>query len=329
MEYRRLGGTGLKVSEFSYGSWVTFGKQVDVGAAADILGTAYDQGVNFFDNAEGYEAGSSEKVMGEAIARLGWSRDSFIVSSKVFFGGSKPTQRGLSAKHATDACHAALKRLRVDYLDLFFCHRPDLDTPIEETVRAMHNLVTQGKVLYWGTSEWTAQQLTEAWGVARAQGLRPPSMEQPQYNLFVRNKVEREFAPLYRLMGLGATIWSPLASGLLTGKYSNGIPADSRMNLPGYEWLKAQSETAEGRKQIDDVQKLAAFAKTLGMPVHHLALLWCLANPNVSTVILGASKKSQLEDNLSALKDKEKLTPDVLAEIDAMLGNKPPAPERY
>jgi len=329
LEYRRLGGTGLKVSEFSYGSWVTFGKQVDVGAAADILGTAYDQGVNFFDNAEGYEAGNSEKVMGEAIARLGWSRDSFIVSSKVFFGGAKPTQRGLSAKHVTDACHAALKRLRVDYLDLFFCHRPDLDTPIEETVRAMHNLVTQGKVLYWGTSEWTAQQLTEAWGVARAQGLTPPSMEQPQYNLFVRNKVEREFAPLYRLMGLGTTIWSPLASGLLTGKYSNGIPADSRMNLPGYEWLKAQSETAEGRKQIDDVQKLAAFAKTLGMPVHHLALLWCLANPNVSTVILGASKKSQLEDNLSALKDKGKLTSDVLAEIDAMLGNKPPAPERY
>ena len=310
MEYRRLGGTGLKVSEFSYGSWVTFGKQVDVGAAADILGTAYDQGVNFFDNAEGYEAGNSEKVMGEAIARLGWSRNSFIVSSKVFFGGAKPTQRGLSAKHVTDACHAALKRLRVDYLDLFFCHRPDLDTPIEETVRAMHNLVTQGKVLYWGTSEWTAQQLTEAWGVARAQDLTPPSMEQPQYNLFVRNKVEREFEPLYRLMGLGTTIWSPLASGLLTGKYSNGIPADSRMNLPGYEWLKAQSETAEGRKQIDDVQKLAAFAKTLGMPVHHLALLWCLANPNVSTVILGASKKSQLEDNLSALKDKGKLTPE-------------------
>jgi aryl-alcohol dehydrogenase-like predicted oxidoreductase len=173
-----------------------FGKQVDVGAAADILGTAYDQGVNFFDNAEGYEAGNSEKVMGEAIARLGWSRDSFIVSSKVFFGGAKPTQPGLCAKHVTDACHAALKRLRGDYLDLFFCHRPDLDTPIEETVRAMHNLVTQGKVLYWGTSEWTAQQLTEAWGVARAQGLTPPSMEQPQYNLFVRNKVEREFAPL-------------------------------------------------------------------------------------------------------------------------------------
>jgi voltage-dependent potassium channel beta subunit len=321
LEYRRLGGTGLKVSEFSYGSLVTFGKQVDIGAATGILGLAYNQGVNFFDNAEGYEAGNSEKVMGEAIARLDWSRDSFIVSSKVFFGGDKPTQRGLSAKHTTDACHAALKRLRVDYLDLFFCHRPDLDTPIEETVRAMHDLVTHGKVLYWGTSEWAAQQLTEAWGIAGAQGLTPPSMEQPQYNLFVRNKVEREFAPLYRLMGLGTTIWSPLASGLLTGKYSNGIPADSRMNLPGYEWLKAQSETAEGRKQIDDVQKLAAFAKTLGMP----ALLWCLANPNVSTVILGASKKSQLEDTLSALKDKGKF----LSEIDAMLGNKPPPPERY
>ena len=329
MDYRRLGGTGLKVSEFSYGSWVTFGKQVDVAAAADILSTAYDAGVNFFDNAEGYEAGNSEKVMGEAIARLGWTRDSFIVSSKVFWGGAKPTQRGLSAKHVTDACHAALKRLRVDYLDLFFCHRPDIDTPIEETVRAMHNLVLQGKVLYWGTSEWSAQQLTQAWGVARAQGLTPPSMEQPQYNLFVRDKVEREFAPLYPLMGLGTTIWSPLASGLLTGKYGDGIPPDSRMNLPGYEWLKAQTETDAGRKKLEDVRKLEAFARTLGLPVHHLALLWCLANPHVSTVILGASKKSQLVDNLCALNDKTRLTPDALAAIDAMLGNKPPPPERY
>ncbi len=329
MEYRRLGRTGIKVSEFSFGSWVTFGKQIGVDDAANMLAYAYDQGVNFFDNAEAYEAGNSEKVMGEAIGRLGWSRDSYAVSSKVFWGGGRPMQKGLSRKHVTDACHAALRRLRVDYLDLYFCHRPDIDTPIEETVWAMHNLVSQGKVLYWGTSEWSAQQLTEAWGVARSQNLTPPSMEQPQYNLFVREKVEREYLALYELMGLGTTIWSPLYSGLLTGKYNDGVPADSRMNLPGYEWLKTRAQSPEGRKQLDDVKRLAALAGQLGLPVHHLALLWCLANPRVSTVILGASKRSQLEDNLSSLEHKHKITPEALQTIDKILGNKPPAPESF
>lgn len=329
MQYRRLGKSGLQVSELSLGSWVTFGKQVDQRDALDIMALAYERGINFFDNAEGYEAGVSETLMGEALAKLNWSRDSYIVSSKVFWGGSKPTQRGLSRKHVTDACHAALKRLQVDYLDLYFCHRPDIDTPIEETVRAMHDLVQQGKVLYWGTSEWSAQQLTEAWAVAKDLKITPPTMEQPQYNLFEREKVEGDYRPLYELMGLGTTIWSPLASGILTGKYNKGIPAGSRLDLPGYEWLKELWQSDKGRERIAQVEKLAALAGEIGMPIHHMALLWCLANKNVSTVILGASKRAQLEDNLAALDSRDKLTADVLAKIDAILGNKPAAPQRY
>ncbi|UJW84742.1 potassium channel beta subunit family protein [Devosia sp. SL43] len=329
MEYRRLGKSGLKVSELSLGSWVTFSKQVDQKEAMALMSLAYDEGVNFFDNAEGYEAGESEALMGAALQELGWSRDSYAVSSKVFWGGSKPTQKGLSRKHVTEAAHAALKRLRVDYLDLYFCHRPDIDTPIEETVWAMHNLITQGKVLYWGTSEWTAQQLTEAWAVAKAHNLIGPQMEQPQYNLFVREKVEHDYLPLYDLMGLGTTIWSPLASGALTGKYNDGIPSDSRMNLPGYEWLKKEWTSEEGKAKLDKIAQLAKLAKEIGLPVHHLALLWCLSNPHVSTVILGASKKSQLEDNLASLKSKSKLTPDVVEKIEAIMGNKPKAFERY
>lgn len=329
MEYRRLGKSGLKVSEVSLGSWVTFGKQVDEKEAMALMGLAYDAGINFFDNAEGYEAGESEALMGAALEKLGWSRDSYAVSSKVFWGGSKPTQKGLSRKHVTEACHAALKRLRVDYLDLYFCHRPDIDTPIEETVWAMHNLITQGKVLYWGTSEWSAQQLTEAWAVAKDLRITPPVMEQPQYNLFTRQKVEGDYLPLYDLMGLGTTIWSPLASGVLTGKYNDGIPADSRMNLPGYEWLKHSWESEEGKARLAKVKQLATLAKDIGLPIHHLALLWCLDNPYVSTVILGASRKSQLEDNLSALDAKDKLTPDVIEKIEAIMGNKPAAPQRY
>ncbi len=328
MEYRRLGKSGLRVSEFSFGAWVTFAKQVGEDDAASIMGAAYDQGINFFDNAEGYEQGNAELVMGEALRKLGWTRDSYAVSSKVFWGGSKPTQRGLSVKHVTDAAHLALKRLGVDYLDLYFCHRPDIDTPIEETVRAMHNLIVQGKVLYWGTSEWSAQQITEAHMVARRDNLTPPTMEQPEYNMFRRDKVEAEYLPLYEI-GLGTTIWSPLASGFLTGKYNDGIPADSRVNLPGYEWLKRSLESDEGKAKIEKVKKLAVLAKEIGMPVHHLALLWCNANPNVSTVILGASKKSQLVDNLKALDSKSKLTPDVLERIEEILGNKPEGPRRY
>jgi len=328
MEYRRLGKSGLLVSEFSFGAWVTFAKQVGEDAAASIMGYAYDNGVNFFDNAEGYEQGNAEIVMGEALKKLGWARYTYVVSSKVFWGGDKPNQKGLSMKHVTEGAHKALKRLQVDYLDLYFCHLPDVDTPIEETVRAMHNLIVQGKVLYWGTSEWTSQQITEAHLVARREHLTPPTMEQPEYNMFRREKVEAEYLPVYEL-GLGTTIWSPLASGFLTGKYNDGIPSDSRVNLPGYEWLKSRLESDEGKAKIETVKKLAALAKEAGLPVHHMALLWCLANPRVSTVILGASKKAQLEDNLKALKSKEKLTPDLLAAIENVLGNKPAGPQRY
>jgi voltage-dependent potassium channel beta subunit len=325
MEYRRLGKSGLRVSEFSFGAWVTFAKQVGEDDAASIMAAAYDGGINFFDNAEGYEQGNAEIVMGEALKKLDWSRDTYTVSSKVFWGGKKPTQRGLSAKHVTDGAHQALKRLQVDYLDLYFCHRPDIATPIEETVRAMHNLIVQGKVIYWGTSEWNAQQLTEAHMVARREHLTPPTMEQPEYNMFRRENVEKEYLPIYEL-GLGTTIWSPLASGFLTGKYNDGIPADSRVNLPGYEWLKRSLESAEGKAKIEKVKQLAVLAREIGLPVHHMALLWCNANSNVSTVILGASKKSQLVDNLKALDSKSKMTPDVMARIEEILGNKPEAP---
>jgi len=329
MEYRRLGKSGLKVSELSLGSWVTFSKQVDHKEAMALMSLAYDEGVNFFDNAEGYEAGESETLMGAALKELNWSRDSYSVSSKVFWGGEKPTQKGLSRKHVTEACHAALKRLQVEYLDLYFCHRPDIDTPIEETVWAMHNLVTQGKILYWGTSEWSAQQLTEAWAFAKSEHITAPTMEQPQYNLFVREKVESDYLPLYDLMGLGTTIWSPLASGALTGKYNDGIPEDSRFNLPGYEWLKKEWTSEAGKAKLEQIKQLAVLAKEIGLPIHHLALLWCLHNPHVSTVILGASKKAQLEDNLSALKSKAKLTPDVIEKIEVIIGNKPAERQRF
>lgn len=329
MEYRRLGKSGLKVSEFSFGAWVTFGKQYGEDGAASIMAAAYDNGVNFFDNAEGYEKGNAELVMGAALKSLNWPRESYALSSKVYWGTGKGVMdRGLSAKHVTDAAHAALKRFGVDYLDLFFCHRPDLDTPIEETVRAMTNLITQGKVLYWGTSEWTAQQITEAHLAARQYGLIPPTMEQPHYNMFERQKVESDYLPVYQL-GLGTTTFSPLASGFLTGKYNDGVPADSRANLPGYEWLKKNLESDAGKAKIEKVKKLAVLAREVGVPVHHLALLWCNANPNVSTVILGASKKSQLEDNLKALDSKSKLTPEVLERIEEILDNKPTGPQRY
>ena len=330
MQYRRLGKSGLQVSALSFGSWVTFAKQVGTADAKAMMTTAYDAGVNFFDNAEGYEAGASETLMGQALRELAWGRDTYTVSSKVFWGGPKPTQRGLSRKHVTDACHAALRRLQVDYLDLYFCHRPDIDTPIEETVRAMHDLIVQGKVLYWGTSEWSAQQITEAHGAARALNLTPPTMEQPQYNLFERAKVEGDYAPLYDTFGLGTTIWSPLASGILTGKYSDGIPQDSRMALPGYEWLRERvMDTPEGRDKIAKAAALGKLAQEAGLSLTHLALLWCLANPRVSTVILGASRLSQLTDNLAALDHTAKLTPEVLEAIEAIVANRPAPPQRW
>ena len=329
MEYRRLGKSGLKVSEMSFGSWVTFSKQVGTSSASEMMAAAYDAGVNFFDNAEGYEAGKSEIVMGEALAALKWRRDSYSVSSKVFWGGDKPTQRGLSAKHVTDACNAALKRLQVDYLDLYFCHRPDIDTPIEETVRAMHNLVLQGKIIYWGTSEWSAQQITEAHAMARGLGLTPPTMEQPQYNLFERQKVEADYLPIYQTFGLGTTIWSPLASGLLTGKYNDGIPKDSRMNLAGYEFLRDEFNSPAGQEKLKKIKALSGIAKKAGLPLHHMALLWCLQCAHVSTVILGASRMEQLTDNLAALEKKSLMTPEVMAEIEKVMGNKPDEPRRY
>jgi voltage-dependent potassium channel beta subunit len=329
MEYRRLGKAGLKVSALSLGSWVTFGKQVDMSDAKTLLKTAYDAGINFFDNAEGYEAGESEKIMGDAINGLGLPRDTLAVSSKVFWGGNKKMQMGLSAKHVRDACDAALIRLKVDYLDLYFCHRPDIDTPIEETVRAMHNLIQQGKVVYWGTSEWSAQQITEAHGIARVHHLTPPTMEQPQYNLLHRDKVDREFLPLYENYGMGTTIWSPLASGMLTGKYNEGIPDDSRLALPGYEWLRDLWTSEDGQQKLEKVRLLNTLAKEVGVSITHLSLAWCLKNPNVSTVILGASRLSQLVDNLQAIDVLEQLTPDVLEKIENIVGNKPAGPERF
>ncbi len=329
MEYRRLGKSGLKISALSLGSWVTFGKQVEMDEAKTLLKTAYDSGVNFFDNAEGYEAGESEKIMGEAIKSLGLPRDTFAVSSKVFWGGEQKMQLGLSAKHVRDACDMALKRLQVEYLDLYYCHRPDIDTPVEETVRAMHNLILQGKIIYWGTSEWSAQQITEAHGVARTYGLTPPLMEQSQYNLLHREKVEAEFRPLYENYGLGLTTFSPLASGILTGKYNDGIPSDSRLNLPDYQWLKDMWTSEEGKQKLEKVRELTHFSKELGLSMSHLSLAWCLKNPNVSTVILGASRLSQLENNLKALEMVDQLTPDVIDRIEVIIDNKPAGPERF
>ena len=326
MQYRYLGHSGLRLSALSLGSWVTFAKQVDIALAKQMLKTAFDAGINFFDNAEVYEDGESEAIMGDALRQLNLPRDEYCVSSKVYWGGSKPTQLGLSAKHIYDACHAALRRLQVEYLDLYFCHRPDLDTPIEETVRAMHNLVIQGKILYWGTSEWSAQQITSAYGIARQYHLTPPTMEQPQYNLFERRRVEQDLVPLYTSIGLGTTIWSPLASGILTGKYNTGLDADGRLNLPGYEWLKREWQTEKYQSRWDKVRQLTDVAAGLDMPLHHLALAWCLHNPHVSTVILGASKLEQLKDNLLALNAVEKLQNEVIEQIENIMQNKPTAP---
>ena len=319
MEYRRLGKSGLKLSAFSLGSWVTFGKQVRLKQATRLLKTAYDAGVNFFDNAEGYEAGESEKIMGDAIRALGLPRDTYVVSSKVFWGGDRPTQLGLSAKHIREACDAALRRLQVDYLDLYYCHRPDPDTPIEETVRAMHQLVMQGKVLYWGTSEWSAIQIAEAYSTAAELNLTPPTMEQPQYNMLEREKVETEFSELYEQHGLGTTTFSPLASGILTGKYNNGIPDGSRLSLEGYEWLRDMLLSEDGQWRLEAAKKVGEIAAQLDVSSTHLALAWCLKNPNVSSVILGASSLEQLTTNLNALDAVELLTNDVMANIESAL----------
>ncbi len=329
MEYRRLGRSGLKVSALSFGSWVTFSFQLDNSKAEALMHRAYDAGINFFDNAEVYAGGESETIMGRTLQRAGWGRDTYTVSSKVYWGGDLPTQRGLHRKHIHDACHAALRRLQVDYLDLFFCHRPDLETPIEETVRAMDVLIRQGKVLYWGTSEWSAQQIQEAHGIARQYGLTPPTMEQPQYNMLHRDRFEREFYRLYSEVGLGTTTWSPLASGVLTNKYADGIPDDSRMALPDYAWLRERLESPEGRKQIETASALQPIAADLGCSLAQLAIAWCLKNPNVSTVILGASRVEQLDENLESMKVVESLDDEVMQRIDGVLNNKPELPTQW
>ncbi len=329
MEYRKLGKSGLQLSELSLGSWLTFGKQIENNTAEDLMKLAYDNGVNFFDNAEIYARGESEKVMGKILKKMKWDRDSYCVSSKVFFGfrgteNTKPNQNGLSRKHIFEACHQALDRLKVDYLDLYFCHRPDKNTPIEETVWAMHNLTTQGKVLYWGTSEWSAQEIMEAHLVAKQHHLIAPTMEQPQYNMLTRQKVEVEFSQIYKTVGLGTTIWSPLASGVLTGKYNqNKDPKNTRLNMEGMDWLK---KNVLEKENIKKAEKLTVLAKDLGMTLPVLAIAWCLKNPNVSTVILGASKTAQLKENFKASEAKNKLTPDVLLQIEKILNNTPTKP---
>ncbi|NVK04402.1 MAG: aldo/keto reductase [Flavobacteriia bacterium] len=326
MEYRNLGKSGLRVSEFSFGSWITFGNQIGDTTSEDLMKMAYDNGVNFFDNAEVYANGQSEIVMGEILSKMGWNRDTYVVSSKVYFGagGSLPTQKGLNRKHIVEACEAALKRLQVDYLDLYFCHRPDKSVPMSEVVWTMHNLIQQGKILYWGTSEWSAQEIMEAHMVAERYNLIGPTMEQPQYNMIHRDKVEVEFKQIYKTVGLGTTIWSPLASGVLTGKYSKGIPSDSRLNREELSWLKDQRVVDDVLAKVD---KMVAFAEgELGMSAAQLALLWCLKNPNVSTVILGASKTSQLEQNFKALDFKDKVTDEVMEKIEVIFQNAPEHP---
>ena len=319
MEYRRLGKSGLKVSVFSFGSWVTFSNQLNEKAATELMEYAYDNGINFFDNAEIYANGNSEIIMGKILKKTGWSRDTYILSSKVFWGGEKPTQIGLSRKHITDGCHAALKRLQVEYLDLFFCHRPDPETPIEETVRVMDVLIQQGKILYWGTSEWEANQLMEAFEIAEKLNLTPPTMEQPEYNLFNRGKIEKDYLPLYKEYGLGTTIWSPLASGLLTGKYNHGFPSNSRVYVKGYEWLKEQFESDETIQKIEKVKALEPVAEKLNISLTQLSLGYCLKNTNVSTVILGATKKKQLEENLTTLSIVDKITDSTIKDINKVL----------
>jgi voltage-dependent potassium channel beta subunit len=318
MEYRRLGSSGLKVSVLSFGSWVTFGPQVRDHLAVDCLQAAYEGGVNFFDNAESYSAGESEAIMGKAIAELGWERYSYVVSTKVFWGlhDVPNMKKTLNRKYLFQAIDGSLDRLGLDFVDLLFCHRADPETPIEETVWAMSDIVSAGKALYWGTSEWTADEIRAAWEIAERHHLHKPVMEQPQYNLFSRERVESEYARLYDDIGLGLTTWSPLASGLLSGKYLDGIPEGSRASLPGYEWLRGRlTDQAENAK----VQKLKGVADRLGATLSQLSIAWCAANPRVSTVITGASKVEQVRENLGSLDVLAQLTPDVLAEIDAVL----------
>lgn len=324
MEYRRMGKTGLELSVLSYGSWVTFHKQIDESKADELMGIAYDSGINFFDNAEVYALGESEKLMGRVLKNKNWDRTSYTVSSKAFFGWrgkqNKPNQTGLSRKHLTEACHEALQRLQLDYLDLYFCHRPDKNVPIEEVVRTMNILIQQGKVLYWGTSEWGAAEIMEAHRVAAQLNLIGPAVEQSQYNMLERNKIENEYKMIFKTVGMGTTIWSPLAAGLLTGKYNNGIPEGSRFALEGFDWLKDRWMVED---KLERVRRLSDFASELHASLASLSIAWCIANPDVTTAILGATKKEQLLQNLESLDVLPKLTPEVMKHIDEIIETKP------
>ena len=328
MEYRKMGKTGLQLSTLSFGSWVTFHKQINDSIADELMGIAYDAGVNFFDNAEVYAAGESEKMMGRVLSNKKWDRTSIVLSSKAYFGwrgkANKPNQTGLSRKHLTEACHEALKRLQTDYLDLYYCHRPDKTTPIEEVVQTMNTLIQQGKILYWGTSEWSGVEIMEAHRVAAAQHLIGPSVEQPQYNLFERAKMENEYLEIFKNVGMGTTIWSPLASGLLTGKYNDGIPEGSRFQLEGFEWLRDRWLMQD---RIKKVQLLGAMAKALKVSTASLSIAWCIKNPNVSTAILGATNKAQLVDNLTAIDTAALLTAEMMEQIENIVETKPKLPE--
>lgn len=323
MEYRIMGRTGLQLSVLSFGSWVTFHKQIEDNTADSLMGMAYDAGINFFDNAEGYALGESEKMMGRVLKQKNWDRSSYVISSKVFFGWrkeNKPNQTGLSRKHIFEACHEALGRLQLDYLDLFFCHRPDPMVPIEEVVWTMHNLIQQGKIMYWGTSQWSAAEIMESHRVAQQYKLIGPSMEQPQYNMFERYKMDMDYLPVFKNVGLGTTIWSPLAAGFLTGKYLEGIPEDSRLAITGFDWLKNRWLQEE---KISKLRKLVILANDLGVTMASLAIAWTIRNPHVTTAILGATKKEQLTENLKALDVLKLLTPELMDEIEKILQNKP------
>jgi len=329
MKYGYLGRTGLKISKLSFGSWVTFGHQMGVDAVAETMKTAFDAGCIFFDNAEVYAAGQSETLMGEALKQLGWGRDEYLVSTKIFWGGDGPNQRGLSRKHIVEGTQAALKRLQLEHVDLVYCHRPDPHTPIEETVRAMNHVLDRGYAFYWGTSEWSADQLREAWRVADRLGLVGPAMEQPQYHMFHRERVELEYAGLVRDKGLGTTTWSPLASGVLTGKYNDGIPEGSRLSLETYSWLKDAVLADAFEDKIAKVRRLTEMAGDLGGTMAQLAIAWAASHDHVSTVITGASRNEQVVENMAAVALIDKLTPAVRAEIDAVLGNVPEAPRDF
>jgi voltage-dependent potassium channel beta subunit len=322
-----MGKTGLQLSVLSFGSWVSFHKQIDDATADELMGIAYDNGINFFDNAEVYALGESEKMMGRILKKKKWDRSSYTVSSKVFWGWrgkeNKPNQSGLSRKHVFEACHEALQRLQQEYLDLFFCHRPDKNTPVEEVVWTMNHLIQQGKILYWGTSEWSAQEIMEAHLFAERYHLIGPAMEQPEYNMFHRQKMECDFLQIFKNIGMGTTIWSPLASGLLTGKYNNGIPEGSRMAIAGFEWLKEKTLLEE---KISKVRKLKTVADNINASMAALSIAWCIKNPHVTTAILGATKKEQLAQNLEALDVLPKMTDEIINSIEAILQTKPELP---